>query len=89
MFKLKLGENSVRLFVMVIYGIATIVAGLAYGKIKGEKRAVNGAVIGLLFFVVLSVISFIVNKGFYDDIKKALISLVICTTGGIIGGIMS
>ena len=56
---------------------------------KKEKRVLNGALIGLLYFVFLSVVSFIINKGLYDDVKKAIISFVICITGGILGAIMS
>ncbi len=37
----------------------------------------------------LSAVSFIINKGLYDDVKKAIISFVICITGGILGAIMS
>ncbi len=89
MYKLGLVESQVRLFIMVIYGVSNIVAGLIYCKIKGGRRVLNGALIGVLYYALLSIVSFIVNHGFYDDIKKAVISLVICVTGGILGGIMS
>ena len=36
MFKFNLGEGQVRIFVMTVYGIATIVAGIIYGKINRE-----------------------------------------------------
>lgn len=89
MYKLRLGEGQMRIFVMVIYGISTIVAGFAYGKVKQEKRLLNGVVIGALYFVFLLFVSLIINKGIYDDIKKAVISFIICVLGGILGGIMS
>ena len=73
----------------VIYGISSIASGIIYGKAKKEKRVLNGALIGLLYFVFLSVVSFIINKGLYEDVKKAIISFVICMTGGILGAIMS
>ncbi len=89
MYKLRLGQGQMRIFVMVIYGISTIVAGFAYGKAKQQKRLLNGAVIGVLYFVFLTIVSLVINKGIYDDLKKAAISLIICLLGGILGGIMS
>ena len=88
MYKMRLGDGQMRIVVMVIYGISSIAAGIIYGKAKKEKRVLNGALIGL-YFVFLSVVSFIINKGLYDDVKKAIISFVICITGGILGAIMS
>ena len=89
MLKLKLGEPSVRLFIMVIYGVASIVSGLIYGKIKGSRRLFNGALIGFLYFGVLFLISLIVNMGAPQEIQKNIISLIICVAGGTIGGIIS
>ena len=89
MLKLKLGEPSVRLFIMVIYGVASIVSGFIYGKIKGNRRLLNGALMGFLYFGILFLISLIVNKGVTHEIQKNIISLIICVAGGTIGGIIS
>lgn len=89
MYKAGLGEGQMRIFIMVIYGISTIVAGFSFGKAKGGKRLPLGALIGVLYFVFLTIVSCIVNRGFYDEMPRAVLSLVICIVGGIIGGIMS
>lgn len=89
MYKAGIGESRMRIFVMVIYGIVTIISGFVYGRTRGGRRLFNGCLIGLLYFAVLTVISCIVNHGFYDDMKKAAISMIICIAGGAIGGIMS
>ena len=89
MYKMQLGELQIRLFVILIYGVATIAGGFIYGKIKGCKRVLNGALIGALYFVLLILISCIANGGFESGIGKNLISLAICVVGGIIGGIIS
>ena len=89
MLKLQLSAEQSRLFVMVIYGVTTIVAGLIYGKIKGSKRLLNGALIGIVYFTVLLVVSLIINKGFTDSLQENIISLIICVAGGSIGGIIS
>ena len=89
MYKMQLGELQVRLFVILIYGVATIVGGFVFGKIKGSKRVLNGALIGILYFVVLMAISCIINGGFENSLGKNMISMAICAVGGIIGGIIS
>lgn len=89
MLKLKLGETSVRLFIMVIYGVVSILAGFIYGKIKGSRRLFNGAFMGVLYFGILFLISLIVNRSVPVDIQKSIISLIICVAGGTIGGIIS
>ena len=89
MYKLKLSSEQSRLFVMVIYGVTTIISGLIYGKTKGNKRLLNGAFIGLIYFVVLLLLSFVINRGFSDSMQENIISLIICVAGGSIGGIIS
>ena len=89
MYKLKLSSEQSRLFVMVIYGVTTIISGLIYGKIKGNKRLLNGAFMGLMYFAVLLLLSFIINRGFSDTVQENIISLIICVAGGSIGGIIS
>ena len=89
MYKLKLSSEHSRLFVMVIYGIVTIVAGLLYGKIKEKRRLLNGGFMGLIYFVVLLVVSLAVNNGFTDSLQSNIISIIICVAGGSIGGIIS
>lgn len=88
-----MGRKLTTIFKVLIaaYLISAVLlaAGIIYGKAKKEKRVLNGALIGLLYFVFLSAVSFIINKGLYDDVKKAIISFVICITGGILGAIMS
>lgn len=89
MYKFNLGESQVRIFVMTVYGIATIVSGIIYGKIKGNKRLLNGAFIGLLYFLMLVLVSVVINKGLEDEIHEIIISMIICVAGGAIGGIIS
>ena len=88
MYKAGMGENQMRIFVMVIYGIASIASGFAYGKARNERRLLSGCIAGILYFAVLVIISAIVNHGFSMDLKKGIISFSICVIGGAVGGIM-
>ena len=89
MYKLNLLENLVRIIIMVIYGVASFCAGMMYGKFSQNRRLPRGMLIGILYFVFIAVVSVIVNRGVFEDGKKAIISLVICVFSGALGGIMS
>lgn len=89
MYRFQLFEGQVRLIIMVVYGVSTFAAGMIYAKIKGKRKLLSGAFMGFLYFAVLTVISMIVNRGFYDDVKRAGISFLICVVAGLLGGIMS
>lgn len=89
MYKVGIGENYMRILIMVIYGISTIVAGFLYGRVKARRRIVCGIAIGIIYFVILMCVSLIINHTLYGSASKAIISLVVCILGGIIGGMMS
>lgn len=89
MQKIGLKDNQVRLFVILIYGISNIVSGFIFGKMRKNRRLLNGIIIGVAYFAMLVLISAIINKGFENELGKNIISLVICILGGAIGGIMS
>ncbi len=88
MYKIGIGESTMRVFVMVIYGIATFTAGLTYVKAKKNRKLLNGAFMGIMYFVILTIVSLAVNHALYGDMKKAAISLCVCVVGGIMGGMM-
>lgn len=89
MYKLNLGENQIRIFIMVIYGIATLAAGFIYGKLSKNARLLRGLLIGFLYFTFIAVMSVVVNRGVFLDAQKAVISMIICILSGAIGAIMS
>lgn len=89
MQKIGLKDNQVRLFVILIYGVSNIVSGFIFGKMRKNRRLLNGIIIGAVYFAMLVLISAIINKGFENELGKNIISFVICILGGAIGGIMS
>lgn len=89
MQKLALADKQINLFVIMIYGISTIVGGFVFCKIKKRKRLLNGIILGCFYYIMLILVSALINKGFENDFAKNIISFVICIVGGVIGGIMS
>ena len=89
MQKFGLSDKQIRLFVILIYGVSTILGGFVFGKIRKNKRFLNGMIFGIMYFVILILVSAVVNHGFENELGRNILSFIICTLGGIIGGIMS
>ncbi len=89
MYKLSIGENLIKIGIVVVYALSCAIGGFICGKNKKQRRLLWGLCIGICYFAILSLISFIVNKGFYSDINEAIKAAGVCLLGGIIGGVIS
>ena len=89
LYKMQLSESQIKVGIIIIYAISTIAGGYIIGKKKMHKRLLWGLLIGLTYFVVLSFIAFIINKGLYVNGATAMKAALVCTLGGIAGGVIS
>lgn len=89
LYKMQLSKSQINIGIIIIYAISTIAGGYIIGKKKMHKRLLWGLVIGLTYFLVLSLISFIVSKGIYANGASAVRAAVVCILGGIAGGVIS
>lgn len=89
LLKFKLSNSSIRIGLTVVYVTANLVGGLFIGKIMKQKKFLWGFLVGFSYFLVVSIVSFIVNKGFYIDFNHAAIVFFLCAGGGMLGGMLS
>jgi len=89
LYKMQLSEAHTKLGIIIVYAISTIAGGYIIGKKKMHRRLLWGLLIGLTYFVVLSIIALIMNKGLYVDGPSAMKAALVCTLGGIAGGVIS
>lgn len=89
LFRLNLSDTVVMVGIYIIYVVANFIGGLIIGKVKGERKYMWGMVVGMVFFVTLSIISLIVTKELYGSGLKALGALVACVFGGMAGGMVA
>lgn len=87
MYKLKLSESQAYIGVIVIYVLSCAAGGFFLAKKTQSKRLPGGIFIGILYFVVLTLVSIIVNRGIYSDLPTMMKALAACVLGGAIGGI--
>jgi len=89
MFKFNISENIIALGVTFIYIISCGAGGLYIGKTIGEKKFMWGFLVGLIYLVILLVVSAIVggDKSLLSENGFSLVLL--CLGGGTLGGMVA
>lgn len=89
LYKLKLKEEQINLAVYAVYVIACLVGGFLSGRSLQNRRFFWGLASGLLYFIVLFAISWLMKQGNALDMDRAITVLACCAAGGTAGGMMS
>lgn len=89
MYTVGMSEKMVHILIIAIYVISTFFAGFMMGKKMQNRKFLWGLVLGSAYFLVLVVVSLAVNgtsQGLGDSV---ITTLVLCTAGGMLGGMFS
>lgn len=89
LYKFELSEKAVNIGIIIIYVISGFLGGFLIGKIRKERKYLWGAVAGLGYFLVLLLVSLILNKGLDSGAAHIATTWVLCTASGAIGGMLS
>lgn len=87
--KLQPSESGIRMGVKLLYVLVNLIGGFLIGRIMRQKKFLWGAATGLIYFAVISLISFLMHKGFYVDMQNAVTICLLCVAGGMAGGMIS
>lgn len=87
-YKLRLGSPQIALLVTVIYAVGSFIAGFGMGHLRREKRLLWGICAGVLYFLVIILISLMVSRRIGSDGAKIVRNLFICVAAGGVGGIL-
>lgn len=74
---------------LVAYLIPTMFAGWRMGKQVEKRQFVWGMLLGLGYFLLLLLVSFIGNNYFFGNYQKLVLVGVICIFSGMFGGMLS
>lgn len=88
-YKMKLDEGKVTAGIIGIYVISTFVGGFVAGKLAKVRKFAWGLMIGILYFVLLLLISFGVYRSLQGGAANALTTFFLCAGGGMLGGMIS
>lgn len=89
LYRFGLSEKIVSAGITGIYVIANFLSGFLAGKREQTKRFLWGLLMGLLYFVLLTAISFIVNSSTVSLGSGFITTLILCCAGGMLGGMLS
>ena len=89
LYKFSLTEKIVSLCITGIYILVTFLAGFLAGKREGSKKFLWGLMMGCLYFIILTLVSLIVNHGMGELSSGFFTTLVLCAGSGMLGGMLN
>lgn len=89
LYRFGLSEKVVSVCIIVIYIVVTFLAGLIAGKRAGEKKFLWGLAMGCIYFLILTAVSFAVNREVGSDIGNLVTVFLLCGGSGMLGGMIS
>ena len=89
LYKAGLSEENVNAGIILTYVISTFAGGFVIGKITGVKRFLWGLLAGILYFVLLLLISLGVYHSLQGEAGNLLTTFLLCAGGGMLGGMVS
>ncbi len=89
LYRFGLSEKVVSICIIGIYIIVTFLAGLLAGKREGSRKFLWGLLMGGLYFLILIVVSLIVNQGMQEVSRNFFTVLILCCGSGMLGGMIS
>ncbi len=88
-YKTYMNDKNIAIGIIIIYALTNIICGFIAGKIKKNKKYLWGAIIGISYLVLLSLISLIVTKEFLGNNGMWLPATLATILGGTFGGMIS
>lgn len=89
MYKFELNEKIVSAAIVGIYVVSTLIGGMIIEKLTKSKRYLWGMVLGIVYFVLLLLITLGVYRTLNGDSVSIVTSLILCAGGGMTGGMIS
>lgn len=89
LYKLNLSEGQTDIAVCLVYTLACLAGGFIAGKTAGSRRFFWGLLSGLIYCLMLILLSILFQGGTLPDFQQTLSIMGCCMAGGMFGGIMS
>ncbi len=89
LYRFSLSEKTVSICITGIYISVTFLAGFLAGKKEGTRKFLWGLLMGILYFLILALVSLIVNQGSLGLTGNFFTILLLCGASGMLGGMLS
>ena len=88
MYKMDISESFVRGGVIFAYVISCFVSGMIVSGNREGRRYLWGLLQGILYYLILLVVSMICNRTVFTQIPGILPAFFLCGLGGMLGGML-
>ena len=89
LYRFGLSEKVVSICIIAIYIVVTFLAGMLAGKKAGKRRFLWGLSMGITYYLILVIVSMIVNRGAQAVAGNMLTVFFLCAGSGMMGGMLS
>lgn len=89
MYKAGPPDIVIRAGIIFSYIASSFVGGFLAGKCAKSKRYLWGILIGILYFAILFAVSTLLNKNALDQLGNTVMVFIMCSMGGMLGGMLS
>lgn len=89
LFKFDLGENMVGAGITAVYILSCFIGGFVMGKNTKRQKYLWGALLGIIYFLLLIGVSLLVERGMAMSAGRIVTTLALCLGGGMLGGMLS
>ena len=88
-YKVHISDMGIRMGAIATYLVTNFVGGFIFGKVNEKRKYLYGIIIGIIYFVLLVFATIIFGNGKEVFTITSIISLICCTVGGMLGGMLS
>lgn len=81
--------STIKILILVIYGIASFCGGIIMGKVMETKKFLWGALAGILYFTIIIIVAFIVKGSILAGTVGIISGFIVSAAAGTIGGMIS
>lgn len=89
LYKVGLTEKIVSVAIIAIYVVSTFLAGILAGKKMQNRKFLWGLLMGIVYFLILLIASLLVNHSVGMMGRDVLTSFILCSAGGMLGGMFA
>lgn len=89
MLKLNLSGAILSAGISIVYILSCFTGGFFMGKSSEQRRFIWGLAIGIIYFLILIIISTVANTFTGMDTSRMLSVFLICAFSGMLGGMLS
>ena len=86
LYRFRLDEGKIQIGIILIYIASCFAGGFLAGKMMKSRKFLWGVLLGLLYFLVMTLVSLAVNRGLQDGTTSYLTTFLLCMRGGMLGG---